>query len=158
MEILFSLLFFLWSWLQPAPEGLLQKSDLVTVVRVVDGDTIDVLLNATTTRVRYIGIDTPEPYRDREPACFSRESSDKNRDLVEGREVRLVPDAEDVDKYGRLLRYVYVDEVFVNQVLLEGGYAVPLTIKPNTLHAKDFKILADKAKADKLGLWSACPS
>jgi micrococcal nuclease len=126
------------------------------VVRVVDGDTIVVSIAGREETVRYIGIDTPEPYRDGEPACFSREASARNRTLVAGKLVQLQSDQEDRDRYNRLLRYVYVDDVFVNRVLVEEGYATSLTIAPNTKYATEFRDLERTAQLARFGLWSAC--
>lgn len=126
------------------------------VVSVTDGDTITVEVNGRKEKVRYIGIDTPEPYRDGEPACFSKEASARNQELVAGQTVRLVADREDRDRFGRLLRYVYVDDVFVNRVLVEEGYATTLSIKPNTRHADEFSLLRDHARDEKRGLWGVC--
>lgn len=126
------------------------------VTHVVDGDTIDVRIDGTEYRVRYIGIDTPEPYREGKPECYSFEASNRNIELVEGREVTLVADKENTDRYDRLLRYVYVDDVFINAKLIEEGYATTLQIKPNTSHAKEFRQLADQAKQSGTGLWGAC--
>ncbi len=127
------------------------------VARVIDGDTIDVLLAGTKYRVRYIGIDTPEPYADAVPECFSIEASARNRELVEGRLVTLVADQEDRDKYDRLLRYVYVDDIFVNDVLVREGFATTLPIRPNITYATEFRVRELEALQAKRGLWSACP-
>ena len=72
------------------------------VTRVVDGDTIDVLIDGKNTRIRYLQMNTPE----RDEAC-SRESTQANSDLVQGKTVHLRADKEDQDRYGRLLRFVY---------------------------------------------------
>lgn len=127
------------------------------VSKVIDGDTIDVVYNdGTTARVRYIGIDTPEPYRDGEPACYSAEATAANRTLVEDKKVTLVPDAEETDRFGRLLRYVYVEDTFVQAELVSGGYATTLTIPPNTHHADTLAALEDDAKTAARGLWALC--
>ena len=127
-----------------------------TVVRVLDGDTVEVELGNRRERVRYIGIDTPEPYAGTAPECFASEASAANRELVANREVQLVADAEDRDDYNRLLRYVYVDGVFVNAELMRGGFATALPVKPNTRHASYFFDLETKAREEPRGLWSAC--
>ena len=81
------------------------------VLRVIDGDTIEVELGGAEEDVRYIGIDTPESVVPGEPVeCFGKEASAANERLVEGETVRLVFDAERRDHYGRLLAYVYVGE------------------------------------------------
>ena len=124
------------------------------VVQVIDGDTIDVLLNGEKARVRYIGIDTPEVYPEYE--CFGREAKKANQDLVTGKLVILVSGQEDKDKYDRLLRYVYAGEVFVNEELLKTGMAFAMPVPPNIKYAKDFYKLQKEAKAYGFGLWSTC--
>jgi micrococcal nuclease len=136
--------------------GSMPVNQTVEVVEVIDGDTIRVLVDGQIESVRYIGIDTPEPYSKGDPECFSLEASQRNRELVEGQEVTLVSDTEDRDKYGRLLRYVYVDEVLINEVLISEGYATTLNIPPNSLYANVFRQNKEAAKLNNLGLWSAC--
>jgi micrococcal nuclease len=125
------------------------------VISVIDGDTILVKINGQQETVRYIGIDTPEPYRDGDPACWSKEASARNKALVEGKEVTLVSDVDEKDRYDRLLRYVYVDGVFVNEVLLKEGHARTLVVQPNTRHADIFMHIQDEAQENNLGQWSA---
>jgi micrococcal nuclease len=129
------------------------------VLRVVDGDTIQVSLDGAKERVRYIGVDTPETVKPRTPVqCFGRKASAANHRLVDGERVRLVADAEPRDRYGRMLAYVYraSDGLFINAELVRGGYATPLTIAPNVRHAEQFVALAGKARRAGRGLWSAC--
>jgi len=133
---------------------LFEKLALVTYV--VDGDTIKVDIEGKEETVRYIGIDTPEPYSKSEPECFSKEASSANRDLVEGKQVRLVADKEDRDRYGRLLRYIYVDEVFVNAELVRDGFAKVMNIKPNSAHYEEFLKLEKAAQERSLGMWGVC--
>jgi micrococcal nuclease len=131
------------------------------VVRVVDGDTIRVRLGARVERVRYIGVDTPESVKPGTPVqCFAKAASSANARLVTGQEVRLVVDAEERDRYGRLLAYVYRarDGRFVNAELVQGGYARPLTIPPNVRYAARFASLARDAREADRGLWRACPA
>jgi micrococcal nuclease len=126
------------------------------VVRVIDGDTIDVRLGGKIERVRYIGIDTPEPYVGSAPECFASEATEVNRMLVEDSLVTLVRDQEDRDDYDRLLRYVYIGETFVNLALAEGGHATALPIQPNTRFAREIYAATQAAQADKRGLWGVC--
>lgn len=126
------------------------------VVAVIDGDTVDVLQGTEKLRVRYIGIDTPEPYSEGKPECGSEEATQRNRTLVYGKEVLLVPDWEDIDDYGRALRYVYVEGALVNEILVAEGHADIMSIQPNTRFAQQFKRLRDTAKNERLGLWGAC--
>ena len=93
------------------------SASLVKVTRVVDGDTIEI---EGGEKVRYIGIDTPETVDPRKPVqCFGVEASKKNKEMVEGKMVRLEKDITDKDKYNRLLRYVWLDDVFVNLELVK---------------------------------------
>lgn len=104
---------------------------------VLDGDTIDVQIigtNDRTYRVRYIGIDTPERGED-----GWADATTINAAFVEDRTVQLVRDVSDVDRYGRLLRYVFVDEVFVNYELVAQGYARPAEYPPDTACAETFR-------------------
>ena len=129
------------------------------VVRVVDGDTIQVQLGATREKVRYIGVDTPETKDPRRPVqCYGRQAADFNAALVGGERVRLVRDVRARDRYGRLLAYVYRvrDELFVNAELARLGYAQPLSIAPDVRYADRFAALARAAREDRRGLWSAC--
>ncbi|MDP9346924.1 MAG: thermonuclease family protein [Actinomycetota bacterium] len=129
------------------------------VVRVVDGDTIRVRLNGRSERVRYIGVDTPESVKPGVPVqCYAERAAAANRALVAGRRVRLVGDAEQRDRYGRLLAYVYrePDGAFVNAALVRDGYARTLTIPPNVTHREDFSRLAGAARRARRGLWRAC--
>jgi micrococcal nuclease len=127
------------------------------VLRIVDGDTIEVEVGGTEEDVRYIGIDTPESVKPGEPVeCFGPEASDANKELVEGKDVELRYDAELRDVYGRLLAYVYVDDEFVNAELVRGGYAQTLEIEPNTSQAPLLERLELEASREGRGLWGAC--
>jgi micrococcal nuclease len=144
----------------PTPAGL----EAASVVDVVDGDTIDVLIDGREFRVRYIGIDTPETVDPRRPVeCFGREASERNRQLVEGRAVGLEPDVSETDQFGRLLRYVWVDPStgsgqarMVNATLVEEGYATASAFPPDVRYAEEFAALEAEARAEGRGLWSAC--
>ena len=116
------------------------------VTRVIDGDTIDVLIDGKNVRIRYLQMNTPE----RDQPCF-RESTDRNAELVAGQTVRLVPDTELVDPYDRLLRYVYVGEVSVSRVLVEEGYAEVVLYPPNDAHYEEFVALEQAAAQAGLG-------
>jgi micrococcal nuclease len=129
------------------------------VLRVVDGDTIRVRLDGRSEPVRYIGVDTPESVKPGTPVqCFAKRAAAANAALVAGREVRLVGDVEQRDRYGRLLAYVYrePDGAFVNAALVRDGYARTLTIAPNVAHAHQLAELARTARESGRGLWGAC--
>jgi len=88
------------------------NKETVQVKRVIDGDTI---VLSDDRKVRYIGIDTPEIHHPQKAVqCFGTEAARFNKELVEGKEVTLQKDISDTDRYGRLLRYVWVNDIFVN--------------------------------------------
>lgn len=122
------------------PEG-----EIAEVVNVIDGDTIDVLLNGQEVRVRYVGINTPE----RDEACYG-DATQANRDLVDGKTVTLVTDTSDTDRFGRLLRYIYADGVFVNEALVRDGYAEAVLYQPDDAFYEDFLSMErDAANANR---------
>jgi micrococcal nuclease len=144
-----------------APGGPDSSAGAGRVMRVVDGDTIQVEVGGRREKVRYIGVDTPESVKPGTPVeCFAKRASAFNKHLVDGERVRLVPDAEARDRYGRLLAYVYraSDGLFVNAALVRHGYAHTLSIPPNVAHAGEFRRLASAAHRAGRGLWSACRS
>jgi micrococcal nuclease len=118
------------------------------VTEVIDGDTIGVFINNTTYRVRYIGINTPESG---EP-CGS-EATAFNNSLVGGKTVIMVKDVSETDRYGRLLRYVYVDDLFVNAELVAKGYAEAVRYPPDTRYAEHFEELEAQARAANTGCY-----
>jgi micrococcal nuclease len=147
-----------YGWARRGEDGG-PTSTTARVLRVVDGDTILVAVGSRQERVRYIGVDTPETVKPHTPVqCFGKRASAANHRLVDGREVRLVADAEARDRYGRLLAYVYrVDDgLLVNEALVRGGYATTLAIAPNVRFADRFAALARQARDAGRGLWSAC--
>lgn len=117
------------------------------VVRVVDGDTIIVDIAGEDTRVRLIGIDTPEsvhPDASKNTAA-GKTASEHTKQLLTGKDVYLEYDNEKYDKYDRVLAYVYLDGEMINAQLLEDGYAVTMTIPPNTKYADLFEMLEQNA-------------
>ena len=123
------------------PEG-----EIATVTRVIDGDTIDVLLDGEQFRVRYVGVNTPE----RDEPCYS-DATQANRDLVEGKTVTLVTDTNNTDRFDRLLRYIYADGVFVNDSLVRNGYAEAVLYQPDDAFYNDFLALEKSATSANLG-------
>jgi endonuclease YncB( thermonuclease family) len=122
-----------------------------TVVRIIDGDTIDVSISGKTFTVRYIGMDTPE-----KGDKFYQEATDKNSELVNGKIVRLEKDVSEVDKMDnpRLLRYVYIGDIFVNAELVRLGYARATPYPPDVKYESLFSTLENEAKAAQLGMWA----
>ena len=141
-----------------SPPGSLNAN--ATLVRVIDGDTIDVTVDGVDERVRLIGIDTPETKKPNTPIqCFGPEASEFTHSLLpDDTTLHLERDVEARDPYGRLLAYVYrVDDgLFVNMEIIARGYARPLTIPPNINHADEFFAAARAAREADAGLWSGC--
>ena len=137
-----------------------------TVEWVVDGDTIDVIIDGRDERVRLTGIDTPELPHESDGArpaqlgeCFGTEAQTYAATLLPvGTPVRLERDLVGRDDYGRVLAYVYraTDGVFINYEMVRQGYAQPLTIPPNVAHSERFVAAAREAEAAHAGLWDAC--
>lgn len=130
------------------------RGEYVLVTRVIDGDTIEL---SDGRRVRYIGIDTPETVDPRRPVqCFGKEASQENKRLVDGKTVRLEKDVSETDKYGRLLRYVYVGDEMINTVLVREGFAVSSTFPPDVKHQELFLQAQQEAREHGRGLWATC--
>lgn len=123
------------------------------VKRVVDGDTIEL---ESGQKVRYIGVNTPESVDPRRTVeCFGKEASAFNKELVEGKTVFLKRDISDTDKYGRLLRFVYLENgTFVNEILVQEGYALVSTYPPDVSKQDIFRTAEQKAREGKKGLWN----
>jgi len=119
------------------------------VTRVIDGDTIII---EGGYRVRYIGIDTPETYPEVE--AFGIEAWQANRSLVEGKEVRLEKDVSETDKYDRLLRYVYVGDIFVNAELVRQGLARARAYPPDTMYQDSLEEMEAEARGAGRGMWA----
>lgn len=131
---------------QPPGSVNVPPGDLAVVTSVTDGDTIEVQIGGVGYRVRYIGVNTPE----RDETCYS-EARGANVALVGNRTVTLVPDRENTDRFGRLLRYVYADGVFVNARLIEEGWAEVVQYPPNVAFAQQFITLEQAAVAANRG-------
>lgn len=132
-----------------------------TVTRVIDGDTVDVVIDgsASTTRVRLLGINTPESVDPRRPVqCFGKEASRALKALVEGKRIALVedPQADDRDRYGRWLRTLVLDETMdVNATLVRQGYAQAYVDFPMTKARRaELRALQRTAETEKVGLWN----
>ncbi len=130
------------------------------VVEVVDGDTIKVAIEGQVYSVRYIGIDTPESVHPDEPVeWMGPEASEANRQLVEGRTVYLERDVSETDRYGRLLRYVFLEDgTFVNAELVRLGYALVSTYPPDVRYQDLFLRMQEEAREAGRGLWGTMPT
>jgi len=133
-----------------------------SVVRVVDGDTVEVVVAGQHETVRLLGIDTPETLAPGRPVeCFGPEATAFLQELLpEGTAVELARDTEARDRFGRLLAYVTRadDQLFVNAAVAAGGYADVLVLAPNTARAGELVAAVADAKARGAGRWSACPA
>lgn len=130
--------------------------DDTIVTRVIDGDTIEV---AGGTRIRFIGVDTPETTPAR--GCFGSEAmAETQRMLPANQRVRLTYDVERLDTFGRTLAYVYTlpDGRFVNLALARDGFAVQATFPPNVGHVEELTRAVAEARNAGRGLWAACPA
>lgn len=132
---------------------------LYKVIKVVDGDTIDVDIDGKTERLRLIGMDTPETVDPRKPVqCFGKEASNKAKEILDGKMVELESDngtQGERDKYGRLLRFVYLEDgTFFNKTMITEGYAHEYTYQsiPYKYQA-EFKEAEKQARENKKGLW-----
>lgn len=153
-----------YTYLQSTQQLLLAEAPLesevfekVTVTAVTDGDTIKVRrADGTEVPVRYIGIDTPEIKHqgNGEEEAFGQQATEMNASLVEGKVVYLQRDAEETDRYGRLLRYVYLEDgAMVNYVIIRLGYATILTIPPNVAFQQKLFSGYELAKEEKRNLY-----
>lgn len=132
---------------------------LYPINHFVDGDTVTVNMNGSVETVRMIGIDTPETHKPNTPVqCYGPQAADFTKSLIGNSKVRLQADPLDTnrDRYGRLLRYVYLpDGRMVETQLITNGYAFAYTQFPFQ-KSTEFKELETTAKSTGKGLWSAC--
>lgn len=141
------------------PVNLYKNSKNITVSRVIDGDTIE--LN-TGEKLRYIGIDTPEINFGKDPECFAIQAKEFNKKLVENKVVKIEKDVSEKDKFGRLLRYVYVENesttstIFINDYLVRQGYAIVSTYPPDIAHIEDLLTAQQEARENNRGMWKNC--
>jgi micrococcal nuclease len=127
------------------------------VKKVVDGDTFWIDDGSQKgLKIRLIGVDAPESRNSgkKEIAFFGREASDYLSTLIAGKKVRLEYDVGHLDKYGRTLAYVYLEDgTFVNATMVKNGYATVMTVPPNVKYADTFLKLERKARNHNKGLW-----
>lgn len=128
------------------------------VTDVVDGDTIELSQGAESFKVRLIGVDTPETvHPSKQVECFGKEASAETEKLVLGEKVYIDsdPTQDDIDRYGRKLRYVWRqrDNLFLNRYLIEKGFAYEYTYKTAYKYQAEFKELQSSAETDGVGLW-----
>lgn len=147
-----------------APKNPVQNSETdikesAEFVRVVDGDTIEVVLNGKTEKVRIIGIDTPEVVDPRVvPECLGKEASEKANQIFANQKVLLLerdPSQQEKDRYGRLLRYVWLNDGTTDygRLIISLGYASEYTYDLPYKYQTTYKEEQQKAQELQVGLW-----
>ena len=130
---------------------------------MIDGDTIDVVVSGQIVRVRLIGMDTPET--NGAPICYGQEATARTQQLIDaaGGKLWLEKDVSETDRYGRLLRYVWLTPSsgsavgkMLDEMLVVDGYAQVSTFPPDVKYADRFVEAERAAKAVRRGLWGAC--
>jgi len=132
-------------------------SDCYKITYFYDGDTIKLDIGGKEEKIRLLGIDTPEMNFDssKKPDCYAQEATDKIKKIINNSCVKIKRDslAGDKDKYGRLLRYIYLpDNTFVNLEMVKQGYAFNYIYSDNEFK-KEFTQAEEQAKGQRLGLW-----
>lgn len=129
--------------------------EVAHVTRVVDGDTFEI---ETGEKVRLIGVDTPETVDPRRAVgCYGKEAWAFTKALLLNNDVRLVKDVSETDVFGRLLRYAYLGDQFVNKTLVAEGYAHAKTYPPDISRQEELRAAERSALFEKKGLWGkAC--
>lgn len=135
------------------------EGDRVQVTKVIDGDTFEI---ENGSKVRMIGIDTPETVDPRRPVgCFGKEASNETKSLLTGKMVILQKDVSQTDKYGRLLRLVFLplengNLLFVDDYLVREGFAKVYTFPPDVKYTERFLEAEREARENNRGLWGRC--
>jgi len=141
-----------------APTGPTERG---TVTRIVDGDTVVVEIDGVQARLRYIGMDTPEPdASDADLRASADAATEANRALVDGRDVVLERDVSETDRYDRLLRNVWVQDqngtlVMVGLELVRTGFGQVSTYPPDVKYVDLLRAAQDEARAAGVGLWAS---
>jgi micrococcal nuclease len=146
-------------WTSRVPSG----SQPVTLIEITDGDTIRVDVDGREEPVRFILIDAPETrHPDNPPECFGQEATAYLSWMLSlGGDLYLETDVSDRDRFGRLLRYVWLDfgdgEVYlVNEALVRAGYAAFSTFPPDVKYVDEMREAGQFAREHGYGLWSTC--
>ena len=135
----------------------ISKLNKYEVISVIDGDTFKINYKGKETKVRLIGIDTPESVSSNKEKNnnYGKEASKYTKDRLEGKMISIEFDVQETDKYGRLLAYVYLEDgKMYNKELLEKGYAQVATYPPNVKYVKEFKEIQKQAKENNVGFWA----
>lgn len=158
-KIIFTTLIFIASYFFPIKNiKTTIPNNFFQVVKVIDGDTILVDIEGKNRSVRLIGINAPETDDPRKKVeCFGKEAKEKAIDLLTDKKVNLKsdPTQADKDKYGRLLRYVFLEDgTNFNKLMIEEGYAFEYTYNIPYQYQKEFKLAQKQAEENKKGLWA----
>lgn len=151
-------LIFLFTFLFFFAQAQLQENTWYKVSKITDGDTFYVMTkNSEKFKIRLIGIDAPESYnvgKKFRKEYFGKEAKVFATNLLKNKKVKLTFDVQKIDRYGRILAYVYLENgVFLNQYLVENGFAVVATFPPNVKFVEVFTKAEKSARNKKLGLW-----
>ncbi|HEX2729309.1 MAG TPA: thermonuclease family protein [Rubrobacteraceae bacterium] len=158
-SVLLSLTLLAGCGARPVMDGPPEKTmaDHFTVTRVTDGDTVEVRPEIDGANdVRLIGVDTPEKYGPAGSQPLADEATVFTERILEetGNRVTLRFDAEKIDRYGRVLAYMYLrDGAMHNRLLLEEGYAQVATFPPNVRHLDEFRRAQEEAREAGRGIW-----
>lgn len=144
-------------------------SEKITILKVVDGDTLTIDYRGARENIRLIGIDTPESFAGKKARRDSRRSHKDISEIlssgkaaaaftrklaVAGDNVTVEFDVEKRDRYGRLLGYVFLaDGRMLNEEIIKNGYASVLTVPPNVRYQERFLEAYRHARRNGLGLW-----
>ncbi|MBR3204430.1 thermonuclease family protein [Candidatus Saccharibacteria bacterium] len=143
-------------------ESKIEKPELsgeYLVSEVIDGDTVDILINGVETRIRLIGVDTPETkHPDKAAECFGEEATEYLRKMLTNKTVKIEADEsqDDKDTYGRLLRYIWVDGENLNYLIIRNGFGFEYTFEEAYKYQEKFKQAEFEARTAKMGLWKKC--
>ena len=151
-------LIFLFTFLFFFAQAQLQENTWYKVSKITDGDTFYVMTkNSEKFKIRLIGIDAPESYnvgKKFRKEYFGKEAKVFATNLLKNKKVKLTFDVQKTDRYGRILAYAYLENgVFLNQYLVENGFAVVATFPPNVKYVEVFTKAEKSARNKKLGLW-----
>ena len=151
-------LIFLFTFLFFFAQAQLQENTWYKVSKITDGDTFYVMTkNSEKFKIRLIGINAPESYnvgKKFRKEYFGKEAKVFATNLLKNKKVKLTFDVQKTDRYGRILAYAYLENgVFLNQYLVENGFAVVATFPPNVKFVEVFTKAEKLARNKKLGLW-----
>mgnify|MGYP000892792595 CR=1 FL=1 len=141
--------------IQSQDEKTTQNRIAARVVRVIDGDTVEVEIDGKRETVRMIGVDTPETvHPEKEVEYYGKEASNFTKSKLEGKDVQLELDVQERDRYGRLLAYIWVGGELFNETLVKEGYAKVSTYPPNVKYVDRFTAAEREAREAGRGLWA----